>query len=94
MSIGDEARMATRRLTTPKDGERMACEVATKKQGEEMSTVVVCRLIEAHFQIPEAICERLLEKAWDAVAARCPAGPLLALSRIHISAPTRLLSTA
>jgi len=60
------------RLPTPEEFERMVCEVATKKMVEEVDTHVICKLIEVHFQVPEAICQPMLEKVWDKAAEHCP----------------------
>jgi len=53
--------------------EQLACQVAERKDIEDMATAKVCSLIANEFKpIPD--CIRLLDVAWDTVAAVCPQG--------------------
>eukprot|EP00425_Heterocapsa_triquetra_P016762 CAMPEP_0195133606 /NCGR_PEP_ID=MMETSP0448-20130528/149108_1 /TAXON_ID=66468 /ORGANISM="Heterocapsa triquestra, Strain CCMP 448" /LENGTH=217 /DNA_ID=CAMNT_0040171659 /DNA_START=46 /DNA_END=696 /DNA_ORIENTATION=+ len=55
---------------------RIVCEFASQKQIEEKSTHEVCELIHEKVpQIPQPLCEQALDKAWDAVEAKCGLGP-------------------
>jgi hypothetical protein len=53
--------------------ERLACRVAEEKDIEDKATEKVCNLIALKFKpIPD--CIKLLDAAWDKVAAMCPKG--------------------
>lgn len=72
-AIAAQCPTANVRVPIPDDIKKLACEVAKQKGIEMEATNAMCTALHAELpDIPASVCNILLRKEWDKLAAKCP----------------------